>query len=114
MMIAGPLFLMYACSGFSLIGFYLVTVLEEAEVSLPPLQVHYHQNHHHHIINIITIIIINITTIMSSIPSMPSQASLVLVIWRLLLSILSSILLLRSGDDQHTEQNMVKHKNKHI
>jgi len=52
---------MYACSGFSLIGFYLVTVLEEADVSLPPL-----------------------------------QASLVLVIWRLLLSILSSILLLRT------------------
>ena len=50
MMIAGPLFLMYACSGFSLIGFYLVTVLEQAEVSLPPLQVHYHQHHHHHII----------------------------------------------------------------
>ena len=29
----------YACSGFSLIGFYLVTVLEEANVALPPLQV---------------------------------------------------------------------------
>ena len=53
MMIAGPLFLMYACSGFSLIGFYLVTVLEEAEVSLPPLQVDYHQHHHHHVINTI-------------------------------------------------------------
>ena len=39
MMIAGPLFLMYDASGFSLIGFYLVTVLEEAEVALPPLQV---------------------------------------------------------------------------
>merc|ERR1711962_1645310 len=61
MMIAGPLFLMYDASGFSLIGFYLVTVLEKAEVSLPPL-----------------------------------QASLILVIWRLLLSILSSILLLRT------------------
>ena len=50
MMIAGPLFLMYACSGFSLIGFYLVTVLEQADVSLPPLQVDYHQHHHYHII----------------------------------------------------------------
>ena len=29
----------YACSGFSLIGFYLVTVLEEANVAIPPLQV---------------------------------------------------------------------------
>jgi len=61
MMIAGPLFLMYACSGFSLIGFYLVTVLEEANVAIPPL-----------------------------------QASLLLVIWRLLLSVLSSYLLLRT------------------
>merc|ERR1712037_518286 len=61
MIIAGPLFLMYACSGFSLIGFYLVTVLEEAKVALPPL-----------------------------------EASLLLVIWRLLLSLLSSFLLLRT------------------
>ena len=28
-----------ACSGFSLIGFYLVTVLEEANIALPPLEV---------------------------------------------------------------------------
>jgi len=61
MMIAGPLFLMYQTSGFSLIGFYLVTVLEEAKVALPPL-----------------------------------EASLLLVIWRLLLSLLSSFLLLRT------------------
>ena len=29
----------YICSGFSLIEFYLVTVLEKANVTLPPLQV---------------------------------------------------------------------------
>jgi len=61
MMIAGPLMLLYICSGFSLIEFYLVTVLEKANVALPPL-----------------------------------QASLLLVIWRLLLSLLSSYLLLRT------------------
>ena len=29
----------YACSGFSLVEFYLVTVLEKANVALPPLEV---------------------------------------------------------------------------
>jgi hypothetical protein len=38
MLVAGPLFLLYQVSGFSIIGFYLVTVLEQADVALPPLQ----------------------------------------------------------------------------
>ena len=82
----------YACSGFSLIGFYLVTVLEEANIALPPLEV----------ILIIMVIIINtIISLSSPINSWLNisigdlQASLILVIWRLLLSLLSSFLLLR-------------------
>ena len=72
----------YACSGFSLIGFYLVTVLEEANVAIPPLQVRSWSSP------------INSPCFVISIED-PPQASLLLVIWRLILSVLSSYLLLR-------------------
>lgn len=39
MLVACPLFLLYTSSGFSLLGFYLVTVLQQAGSALPPLQV---------------------------------------------------------------------------
>lgn len=60
LLVAGPLFLLYVSSGFSLIGFYLVTIMEESGAGLPPL-----------------------------------QASLILVSWRFLFSLLSSLLLAR-------------------
>lgn len=60
LLVAGPLFLLYVSSGFSLIGFYLVTIMEKSGAGLPPL-----------------------------------LASLILVSWRFLFSLLSSLLLAR-------------------
>ena len=84
----------YICSGFSLIEFYLVTVLEKANVALPPLQVKHFRHHGHQHNQCCTFSHHQYTPLIVFSTEDP-QASLLLVIWRLLLSLLSSYLLLR-------------------